>query len=173
MRWAVFLRGVNVGRANRCQPALIARQLAKFGLVNIGAVGTFAVREDVSEPTLRAAIADQLPFDCEIMICPAREILTLARSDPFAAQSAGPEITRFVSVLHRPLRRRPALPLSWPTDNDWLTKVFAINGRFVLGVYRREMKAIGYLAKIEKELGVPGTVRNWNTIEKLAKTLSG
>jgi len=44
MKWVVFLRGVNVGGANRCQPAAIAKQLAKFGVVNIGAVGTFVVR---------------------------------------------------------------------------------------------------------------------------------
>ena len=73
MRWVVFLRAVNVGGANRCQPALIAKQLARFGVVNIGAVGTFVVRENVSESALRTAIARKLPFKCEIMICPARE----------------------------------------------------------------------------------------------------
>ena len=66
MRWLVFLRAVNVGGANRCQPALIAKELAKFGVVNIGAVGTFVVREDLSESVLRAAIAKKLPFKCEI-----------------------------------------------------------------------------------------------------------
>ena len=40
-----------------------------------------------------------------------------------------------------------------------------------MGLYRREMKAIGYLGKIEKLLGVPVTTRNWNTIEKVAKIL--
>ena len=78
MRWVVFLRAVNVGGANRCQPALIAKELAKFGVVNIGAVGTFVVREDVSESVLRAAIAKKLPFKCEIMICPAKDIVDLA-----------------------------------------------------------------------------------------------
>jgi uncharacterized protein (DUF1697 family) len=33
------------------------------------------------------------------------------------------------------------------------------------------MKAITYLGKIEKLLGVPATTRNWNTIQKVAKTL--
>src|SRR5206468_12994264 len=94
----VFLRAVNVGGANRCQPALIAKQLEKFGVVNIGAVGTFVVREDVSESTLRAAIAKKLSFKCEIMICPAKAIVDLTRKDPFANQPSGPDITRFISV---------------------------------------------------------------------------
>src|SRR5436189_4243571 len=167
----VFLRGVNVGKANRCQPALIASQLSKLGVINIGAVGTFVVREDVSESVLCAAIARKLPFKCEIMICPARDIIKLAANDPFARQPSGPEITRFVSVLAKRLRALPPLPLSLPSDDDWLLKIIAIQGRFVLGLYRRQMKAISYLGKIEKRLGVPASTRNWNTIEKVAKIL--
>src|SRR2546430_16583718 len=172
MSSVVFLRAVNVGGANRCQPALIAKQLARFGVVNIGAVGTFVVREDVSESVLRAAFARKLPFKCEIMICPARDIIKLTSKDPFSGQPSGPDITRFVSVLANRLRALPPLPLSLPSDHDWLLKIIAIQDRFVLGLYRREMKAISYLSQIEKRLGVPLTTRNWNTIEKVAKILS-
>jgi len=167
----IFLRGVNVGKANRCQPAAIAKQLGKFGVVNIGAVGTFVVREDVSESALRAAIAKKLPFKCEIMICPARDIIKLASKDPFARQPSGPDITRFVNVLAKRLRTPPPLPLSLPSDDDWLLKIIAIQDRFILGLYRRQMKAISYLGKIEKLLGVAATTRNWNTIERVAKIL--
>jgi uncharacterized protein (DUF1697 family) len=167
----VFLRAVNVGGANRCQPAAIAKQLARFGLINIGAVGTFVVRDDVGESTLRTAIARKLSFKCEIMICPARDIVKLASKDPFARQPSGPNITRFVNVLHKPLRKPPPLPLSLPSPDEWLLKIVAIQGRFVLGLYHRQMKAISYLGKIEKLLGVPATTRNWNTIEKVAKIL--
>jgi uncharacterized protein (DUF1697 family) len=174
---------VNVGGANRCQPALIAKQLAKFGVVNIGAVGTFVVRKDVSESTLRAAIAKKLPFKSEIMICPARDILKLAKKDPFARQPSGSDITRFVMVLHKPLRRRlasdllqtstarPVADSPWRA-RSWLLKIIAIENRFVLGVYRRQMKAISYLGKVEKLLGVPATTRNWNTLQKVAQLLN-
>ena len=172
MRWVVFLRGVNVGKANRCQPALIASQLAKFGVINIGAVGTFLVREDVNESTLRAAIAKKLPFKCEIMICPARDIIKLASRDPFAGQSSDPNIIRFVNVLAKRLPSPPPLPLRLPSDDDWLLKILAIENQFVLGLYRRQMKAISYLGKVEKLLGVPATNRNWNTILKIAQILS-
>src|SRR4029434_962583 len=110
MRWVVFLRAVNVGGANRCRPAIIAKQLAKFGVINIGAVGTFVVREDVSESALRTAIAKKLPFKCEIMICPARDIVRLAAKNPFTGQPSGEKITRFVSVLAK------SLPLPLPLN---------------------------------------------------------
>ena len=172
MASVVFLRAVNVGKANRCQPALIAEQLAKFGVVNIGAVGTFVVRENVTESALRSAIAKKLPFKCEMMICPARDIIKLAAKDPFSRQPSEPNITRFVNVLAKRLQALPPLPLSLPSDDDWLLKIIAIQDRFVLGLYRRQMKAISYLGKIEKLLGVPATTRNWNTIEKVVKILS-
>jgi uncharacterized protein (DUF1697 family) len=171
VRWVVFLRAINVGGANRCRPAAIAKQLSRLGVTNIGAVGTFVVRENVSESALRAAIAKKLPFKCEIMICPARDILKLASKDPFSKQPSGPNITRFVNILTKPLPSPPSLPLSLPSDGDWLLKIIAIQDRFVLGLYHRQMKAIGYLGKIEKLLGVPATTRNWNTIEKVAKIL--
>src|SRR5258707_14142606 len=109
MRWVVFLRGVNVGKANRCQPAVIASELSKLGVINIGAVGTFVVHEDVGESALRAAIAKKLPFKCEIMICPARDIVKLASKDPFSGQPSGPDITRFVSVAANRIATRPPL----------------------------------------------------------------
>jgi uncharacterized protein (DUF1697 family) len=171
MRWVVFLRAVNVGTANRCRPAQIAKQLSKFGVVNIGAVGTFVVRKDVSESVLRNAIAKKLAFKCEIMICPARDLIELASKDPFSRRPAGQNVTRFVNVLTRRLPSPPPLPLSLPSDDNWLLKVVAIENRFVLGLYQREMKAIAYLGKVEKLLGVPATTRNWNTIEKVVKVL--
>src|SRR5262245_28309766 len=171
MRWVVFLRAVNVGGGNLCRPALLAKQLGKFGVINIGAVGTFVVRENVSESTLRTAIAKKLPFKCEIMVCPARDIIKLASKDPFADQASDPNITRFVNVLAKRLPSPPSLPLCLPVDDGWVLKIISIENQFVLGLYRREMKAIRYLGKVEKLLGVPATNRNWNTILKVAKIL--
>src|SRR5207253_11336369 len=87
-------------------------------------------------------------------------------------QPQGPNIVRFVSVLAKRLPALPPLPLSLPSDDDWLLKIIAIQDRFVLGLYRRQMKAISYLGKIEKKLGVAATTRNWNTIQKVVKILN-
>jgi uncharacterized protein (DUF1697 family) len=174
MASVVFLRGVNVGKGNRCRPAAIAKQLSKYKVVNIGAVGTFVVRERVSDSTLRAAIAKKLTFKCEIIICPARDVIKLASRDRFARQPSGPDITRFVSVLAKPPALPPPLNLPYylPSPDDWLLKIIAIDDRFVLGLYRRQMKVIGYLGKMEKLFGVAATTRNWNTIQKVAQILS-
>jgi uncharacterized protein (DUF1697 family) len=171
MRWVVFLRAVNVGGTNRCRPAAIAKQLSTFGIVNIGAVGTFVVGQDVSEPNLRAAIARKLPFKCEIMILPARDLIKLVSNARFSGQPSSPDIVQFVSIAAKRPRKLPPLPLNLPSDADWLLKITSVQGRFLLGLYRRQMKAISYLSKIEKLFGVPTTTRSWNTIEKVAKIL--
>lgn len=179
MSSVVFLRAVNVGGANRCRPAMIAKEMAQFGVINIGAVGTFVVRKNMSGSVLRQAIAKKLPFKCEIMICPGGDIIKLASGDPFKGQASGPDITRFVNVLAKPIRTvhshshrtSSQLPFSLPSEDNWLLKIVAIQNRFMLGLYRREMKAIGYLGKIEKLFGVRATTRNWNTIEKVVKVL--
>jgi uncharacterized protein (DUF1697 family) len=172
MRWVVFLRAVNVGGANLCRPALLAKQLARFGIINIGAVGTFVVGKNVSEPVLRAAIARKLPFESEIMIVPAKQIADLISKNPFARQPSGENIIRFVSVLAKAPGALPSFPLSLPSNKNGLLKIISIQDRFVVGLYRRDMKAIGYLGKIEKLLGLPATTRNWNTIRKIAETLN-
>src|SRR5207247_10395434 len=114
----------------------------------------------------------KLQFKCDIMICPACHIIKLAAKDPFSRQPAGPNITRFVNVLAKRLPSPPPLPLNLPSDDDWLLKIIAIEGRFVLGLYRRQMKAITYLGKVEKIFGVAATTRNWNTIQKIVQILS-
>ena len=61
--------------------------------------------------------------------------------------------------------------MSLPASGQWLLKVLARERRFVFGVYRRQMKAIGYLGEVDRLFGVPATTRNWNTITAVARVL--
>jgi uncharacterized protein (DUF1697 family) len=54
-----------------------------------------------------------------------------------------------------------------------LLRIVAREGRFVLGLYRRQMKAIGYLGALDRIFGVPVTTRNWNTVTAIARALDG
>ena len=171
MAHVVFLRAVNVGGTNRCQPALIAKELAKFGVVNIGAVGTFVVREDVSESALRAAIAKKLPFKCEIMICPAKEIVDLAKENPLKGET-GKAIDAHVTILARRPTKLPKLPIYAPFKDKWEIRISSVIETAVLSLRRRVEGGRLYPNQIvEKLLGIPATTRTWNTIEKVAKIL--
>ncbi|HEX7086270.1 MAG TPA: hypothetical protein VF198_07890 [Vicinamibacterales bacterium] len=52
-----------------------------------------------------------------------------------------------------------------------MLKILSMDRRFILGVYRRQMKAIGYLGQIDRLFGMPARTRNWNTISAIAEVL--
>jgi len=168
----VLLRGLNVGGHRTFRPTTLAKQLQHLGAVNIGATGTFVIRQPVSRRQLRVEVARRLPFDAEIMICQGREILRLLSQDCFAGQPVRPDIVRFVSVLSRLPRPAPRLPIKLPPRGRWLLKVLARDGRFAFGQYRRDMKVISYLGALDRVFGAPATTRNWNTITAIAKVLN-
>jgi len=167
----VLLRGVNVGGHRTFRPATLAKQLKHLDAVNIGAAGTFVIRRPITQVQLRAEFARRLPFDTEIMICQGREIVRLMSQTHFADQPVRPDIVRFVSVLSKRPRSAPATPISFPSSDKWLLKVLARDDRFVVGVYRRHMKVIGYLGTLDRLFGIPVTTRNWNTITAIARVL--
>jgi len=173
MALVVLLKGVNVGGHRTFRPSVLATQLRRFDVTSVGATGTFVVRKPVSRTQIRAEVLRRLPFEAHVMICTGGEILRLASGDPFADQPGGPDIVRFVSVLAKPRKTLSPLPLHLPGDGSWCVRVLDCQDRFVLGLYRRQMKAIGYLGQLEKLLGVPATTRNWNTILAIARTLAG
>lgn len=171
MALAVFLRGVNVGGHRAFRPTVLAAQLKHLDTVNIGAAGTFVVRRPVTRARLQAEIRRRLPFDTEIMICEGRDIVRLVSRNPFADYLGRRDLVPFVSVLARGPRSTPALPVSFPPDGEWLLKILGCEGRFVLGVYRRHMRAIGHLGAVDRLYEGPATTRNWNTITAIAKVL--
>lgn len=172
MALVVLLRGVNVGGHRSFRPSTLAQQLKHLDLVNIGAAGTFVVRQAVSREQLRAELARRLPFDAQIMICQGHEIVRLMSRDFFPNHVTRRDIVRFVSVLSQTPRSSPSLPMSIPSDGTWLVKILAREGRFVVGMYRRQMKAIGYLGSLDRIFGAPATTRNWNTMTAVARVLN-
>src|SRR6185369_9454305 len=99
MALVVFLRGANVGGHRVFQPAALAKAMTEFGVVNIGAAGTFVVKKQVSAAAFRKELGKTLPFETEVMICPGSEILELYKSDPFAEPPAGVDVRQLVTVL--------------------------------------------------------------------------
>ena len=171
MALVVFLRGVNVGGHRRFRPSLLAKELSDYQVVNIGAAGTFVARKPGSRATFRATLRRKLPFATEIVLCEGRDLIRLARENPFGAEPSRPDVIRFVSILSKAGRLMPATPVVLPPQGEWLVRVVAANKRFVFGMYRRHMKTIGYLGKIDQLFGVPATTRNLNTIMAVARIL--
>ena len=169
MALVVFLRGVNVGGHRTFRPAQLAAQLKHLDCVNIGAAGTFVIRKRVPLQKLRAELARRLPFETAVMICHGDSIARLMAS-PYGDVRARKGVVRFVSVLPNKSSRL-SKPLALPPTGRWLVRVLGQHERFIVGEYRRDMKTIGCLGKLDKLIGVPVTTRNWNTINQIRKVL--
>ena len=150
-------------------------------MLNVGAAGTFVVRKPVvrtagARAKFRAVLLRKLPFEAEIVLCDGRDLLRIETENPFGTQPSSPEIARpdvvrFVSILSKAGGVRASLPVTFPSDGEWLVRVIACEGQFVFGEYRRHMKTIGYLGQIDKLYGVPATTRNWNTMIAIMRIL--
>lgn len=171
MAIVTFLRGVNVGGHRTFRPSLLAGKLNHLGLINIGAAGTFIIRKSVTQTLLHSELRKHLPFETHVMMCSSRELLAAVSADPFDGIPVRADLVRFVAVLAKRARSLPALPFQIPREGKWFVRILSCNGRFVFGCYRREMKSIGYLGSMDNLLGVPATIRNWNTISQVLKIL--
>ncbi len=172
MALVLFLRGVNVGGHRTFRPSVLAEELAHLGAINIGAAGTFVIRRPVTRARLQEELARRLPFVTGLVICDGRDILRLIAESRFGAAESRPGMVRFVSVLIDRPKATPALPLQMPPRGRWLLKILARDGRFVWGVYRRDLKVIRYLSAVDRVFGGPVTTRNWNTITAIANVLN-
>ena len=170
MASVVFFRAVNVGGHQRFQPGKLAKELARFGVVNIGAAGTFIVRENISQAKLRSEILRRVPFHPELMICSGPEVLALASAEAFRDAPADKNVGRFVTVMQKGPRKLPALPIEQPVEGPWEVRVIAVIGRFALSL--RRFGETYANAVVEKHFGVPATTRNWYTITAISKVLS-
>jgi uncharacterized protein (DUF1697 family) len=173
MALIVFVRGVNVGGHRTFRPSVIARKLSDYGVVNVGAAGTFVVWKPGSLTKFRAELLRKLPFEAEVVLCDGRDLIRLTIDNPFGTELPRPDVVRFVSIRFKSARARPSLPITFPSDGDWLVRLVGSNKRFVFGEYRRHMKTISYLGQIDKLFGAKVTTRNWNTIMAIVRILKG
>ena len=173
MALVVFLRGINVGGYRTFRPSLLARELSKYDVVNVGAAGTFVVRKPGRRAQFRAELLRKLPFEAEVVFCEGRDLVRLEMENPFAIELSRPDVVRFVSILSKAGRGMASLPCALPPGGKWFVRVIASKNRFVFGLYRRHMKTIGYLGQIDKLFGATAITRNWNTIIAIVRILKG
>jgi uncharacterized protein (DUF1697 family) len=173
MALIAFLRGVNVGGHRTFRPSILANELSDYGVVNVGAAGTFVVRKPGLRTKFRAELLRKLPFEAEVVLCDGRDLVRMEMENPFGAEPSRPDIVRFVSILSKVDRGLASIPCALPPRGEWFVRVIASKKRFVFGVYRRHMRTIGYLGQIDKLFGVRATTRNWNTIITIVQILKG
>jgi uncharacterized protein (DUF1697 family) len=171
MALVVFFRGINVGGHRAFRPSVLAKELAAYDAVNVGAAGTLVIRKPGEPAQFLAALRRKLPFDATLAYCDGRDLIRLEKDNPFAAAPPRADVVQFVSVLSEAKRRRVSLPLALPDEREWLVQIMGSKNRLVYGVYRRQMKTIGCLGQLDTLFGAPATTRSWSTILSVLRIL--
>ena len=171
MALIVFLRGINVGGHRTFRPSMLARDLAAYDVVNVGAAGTLVVRKPVSRTKFLAELRRKLPFEAAVSFCDARDLIRLETENPFGAEPFDQDVVRFVSILSKASRGKASLPIAFPPGEKWFVRIIGSRKRLVFGVYRRHMRTIGYLGEIDGFFGAPATTRSWSTMLSVLRIL--
>jgi uncharacterized protein (DUF1697 family) len=171
MTLIVFLRGINVGGHRTFQPSMLARELGAYDVVNVGAAGTFVVRQPGSRAKFLAELRRKLMFKAEVAFCTGSDLIRLEMENPFGTEPSRPDVVRFVSILSKTGRYKVSLPVAIPQSGEWFVRIIGSKNRLVFGLYRRHMKTIGYLGEIDELFGAPATTRSWNTICSVLRIL--
>jgi len=160
----VLLRGINVGGRRKLRPSILARELAVYDVVNVGAAGTLVVRKPGSRTKFLAALRRKLPFEAAVACCDASDLIRLERENPFPTEPSNPDIVPFVSILSKASPAKASLPTTIPPGEQWFVRIIGSRNRLLFGVYRRHMRTIGYLGRIDELFGAPATTRSWSTM---------
>ena len=175
-RQVAFLRAINVGGHNVKMDAL--KRL--FEEVGLSDVSTFIASGnvifvsddggDALERRLSSHLEQSLGYGVEVFLRTDVEIARIAATEPFDGLALSDGASWHVAFLHEspPAAARDAV-LAYSNDTDRLR----FDGR-ELHWLRQGSFSDSVLSgpKLEKALGAPTTVRNFNTVRKLAAKLS-
>ncbi len=177
-RYVAFLRGINVGGRGVLKMRELARMFASAGCEKVktyiqsGNV-VFETRAGDLERLqrkLEKRLRDHLGIEVKVMLRTSREIGNLVSIDPFKKAGRDPKAKRYVAFLYGEPRSKPELPLRSPKEG---IEVFLVKNLEAFSLSREVKGRYGFPNNfIEKELGVPATTRNWNTVGKIAALAS-
>lgn len=168
-----FLRAVNVGGRGTIQMNALRRIFEAAGCTEVRTwiqSGNVIYRAPGSAgAALRGRIgrglAKHLGQDVGVAYRSVRELQQSVDASPFGSLEEGPDVGFYVGFLIATPRRRSRLPLSSAKDG---LEVVGMTKHEVFVVSRRVKGRHGFPNNlIEKDLGVPATTRNWNTVRKV------
>ncbi len=178
-RVVAFIRGINVGGKVMVSMAALKEMAEGLGfervrtVLNSGNMEVEAGRRSAAgiEKLLEGEIGKRFDLEVEVMVRGTEELKEVIGQNPFA-RAAQEDPSHLVVMFFK----------SAPSAAAVRKLVESVKGRELLSAHGREVyihypDGIGTSkltnALIEKTLGVRGTARNWNTLQKLAAIANG
>jgi uncharacterized protein (DUF1697 family) len=179
-RYAVLLRGINVGRANRIRMADLRGVLTEAGHGNVATLsqsGNIALDAAGSAAGLARSVErlvkDHFGYEVNAIVRTREQLRRVVAADPFGA--VADDGSRYLVVF---LAGRPDVDFSSTDLADALAGVDARDDRYLLSGTElyvwcpHSMLDSPVMTMLGRRRGgPPATVRNWNTVQKLEALL--
>jgi uncharacterized protein (DUF1697 family) len=173
-RYVALLRAVNLGRTRRVAMPRLREVLEERGHGAVRthlASGNVLLDSDLTEADLAAdlstVIEQEFGFDVPVVVRTGAEMAAVLAGDPFAMVAT--DLSRY-SVTFLPAAPDPARvdALPPPDGGEYLVRGRELYLWLPEGLRDSPMGSW----KWDRLLGVAGTARNWNTVQKLAELAS-
>ena len=176
--YVALLRGVNLGARNKVSMADLRTLIESLGAEDVQTYvqsGNVVFKSRVRSAANLAGDIEQrldreLGLEIRVVLRTDKQLAKIVADNPFAAsQQEGTKLhVTFLAEAPKASLTRALEPKAFEPDE------FQVKGR---EVYLHTPKGYGRSklsnAYFEKQLGVAGTTRNWNTVTKLAELASG
>ena len=173
-RFAAFLRAINVG-GHVVKMERLRALFEELGFSNVSTViasgnvlfeapGTNVRR---LEERIERSLEDALGYEVRTFVRTADEVVALAAYEPFTREALKDAVTLMVVFMRdapTASARETLLSLRTPTDE------FHVADRHAFWLCRTKTSESPVFKRgsIEKTLGLPGTARNFNTVQRIA-----
>jgi uncharacterized protein (DUF1697 family) len=176
MRYAVLLRGINVGGNKKVPMADLRALLSDLGYADVAThlqSGNAVLTSDVPaadlERDIAAAVENRIKVSCAVLVRTGAELADAISRNPLGGEPENPSryFVAFLSAEPAAAKADALAQTSFGSDRLWIfgreAYLWCPNGA-------ADTKLTGAL--LEKQLGVRATARNWNTVTKLAELTS-
>ena len=171
MKYAAFLRGINVGGRTSIKMERLRETFGALGFVNVKTYiqsGNVVFETDEAgdrklEEKIEQAVEKEF-FKTPVMVRSIDEIREAVENNPFANEEFEDKLFHLVFLAEKLSDEKAELLLSHNRE----TEKFAVRGREVYCLLRNGV-ADSLLGKkfIDNKLKTPATARNWRTIRKI------
>ncbi len=176
-RYALLLRGVNVGTKNSLPMAELREMLTQAGCTEVqtyvqsgNAVFNTKLAAAALSQGIEGALARYMGRPIATTLRTHAQLKAVVEGNPFVKEATNPTFLCVTFLTHAPTRSELA-----PLDaEDFQPELFEVRGKEIY-TWRPNGQGRSRLAAVLGKLRLRGTVttRNWKTVQKLLEMLSG
>jgi uncharacterized protein (DUF1697 family) len=174
MKYAAFLRGINVGGKNMIKMETLRAMFAALGFENVKSYvnsgnivfETKKTNDLKLAEKIEKAIEKEFSFDVRVMVRAMSEIEEILKNNPFEGKFENHKALHVVFLNEELSKEKRELLLS----NNGKDEEFAVRGREIF--HNSKIHTVDSLLGkdyLGKKLKTPATARNWRTINKIAE----